>query len=195
MPKRTTGITTDSIKNFVLDAGAIYINYLTTGERLLGATRGGSTFTVETEVREMPIDGTRTAIVGAERITRVTATLTTNLLELTATNLSLVLAGSSITGFTPAGGTAATHDEIRRNRHIGDIDYISNIAIVAKMQGKNENFVGILYNALASGGVEIGTADEDEGVIEATFKAHILPADILDDGTFTEPWTIRVPKL
>ena len=82
MPKRTSGITATSLNNFIIDAGAVYVNYGEVDERLLGATRGGNSFKVEVEMREMEIDGVRQAIMGSKRITNVAATITCNLIEL-----------------------------------------------------------------------------------------------------------------
>ena len=195
MPKRTTGITTQSLSNFVIDAGAVYINYGLTGERLLGATRGGNTFTIEVEMREMEIDGLRHAVKGTKRVISVAATITCNLLELTAANLAVALTGSDLSTFTPTGGTVATHDVIRRAREVGTMDYIENVAIVGKVNNATENFVGIIYNALSSGGLELGMEDESESAIELTFTAHIDADDIADDGTYEEAWEIRMPRV
>lgn len=193
MPKRTTGITGKSLSSFVVDAGAVYVNYGETDERLLGATRGGNTFTIEVEMREMEIDGIRQAVKGTKRVISVVASLTCNLLELTAENLALSLTGSSLTTFTAEGATAPTHDVIRRTREIGTMDYIKNVAIVGKVNNTNENFIGILYNALSSGGLEIAMEDENEAAIELTFTAHIDADSINDDGSYTEAWEIRKP--
>lgn len=194
MPKRTTGITSQSLNSFVIDAGAVYVNLGETDERLLGATKEGSTFTIEAEMREMEIDGVRQAIKGTKRIINVLATLTVNLLELSAENLSLALVGSELTEFTDENATDPTHDVIRRAREIGTMDYIKNIAIVGKVNNTGDNFVGLLYNALSSGGLEMALEDENEAAIELTFTAHIDADDIADDGTYTEAWEIRMPK-
>jgi hypothetical protein len=193
MPKRTTGITSTSLSNFVVDAGAVYVNYGEADERLLGATRGGNTFTIEVEQREMEIDGVRQAVRGTKRIISVVATMTVNLLELTAENLALALTGSEITTFTQEPAVTPTHDVIRRVREIGSMDYLTNIAIVGKVNNATENFVGILYNALASGGLELAMEDESEASIELTFTAHIDADSIADDGTYPEAWEIRMP--
>jgi GH25 family lysozyme M1 (1,4-beta-N-acetylmuramidase) len=193
MPKRTTGITATSLSNFVIDAGAVYINYGEVNERLLGATRGGNTFTIEVEMREMEIDGVRQAVKGTKRIISVVASMTVNLLELTAENLALALTGSQLTTFTQAPSPTPTHDVIKRIREIGTMDYVENIAVVGKVNNSAENFVGILYNALSSGGLELAMEDESEAAIELTFTAHIDPADIADDGSYPEAWEIRMP--
>lgn len=194
MPKKTTGVTSTSFDNFLIDAGAVYINYDLADERILGATNGGNSFQIETEIRSMEVDGLRQDAIGQKRIINVSARITVNLIELTAENVSLALAGSTIADYTPAGGTAATHDSITRSRNLATFDYIQNIALVGKMQGKTDNFVGILYNALSDGGIELGMEDEGEASIELAFTAHVDPDTILDDGTFTEAWDIRLPK-
>lgn len=194
MPKRTTGITSTSLSNFVIDAGAVYVNYGEVNERLLGATRGGNTFTVEAEMREMEIDGVRQAVKGTKRIISVVASITVNLLELTAENLALSLTGSELGSYTQEPAVTPTHDTIRRIREIGNMDYITNIAVVGKVNNATENFIGIIYNALSSGGLEIAMEDESEASIELTFTAHIDADDIADDGSYPEAWEIRMPK-
>jgi hypothetical protein len=195
MPKRTTGITSKSLNSFIIDAGAVYVNFGETDERLLGATREGNSFTVEAEMREMEIDGVRQAIKGTKRIIGVVASVTCNLLELTAENLSLALTGADL-GEWAADEVAGTptHDTIRRTREIGNMDYVKNIAIVGKVNNTGENFIGIIYNALASGGLELALEDENEAAIEVVFTAHIDADDIADDGTYAEAWEIRMPK-
>ena len=46
---RYHGVTTETVKRLFVDAGAVYVNYDEPDERLLGATRGGNTFTIEQE--------------------------------------------------------------------------------------------------------------------------------------------------
>lgn len=194
MPKRTTGITTASLNRFVIDAGAVYVNFGEVDERLLGATRDGNTFAIEVEMREMDIDGVRQAVKGTKRVTSVAASVTCNLLELSAENLALSLTGSTLGEWKETGDPAFTHDTIRRSREIGSMDYVKNIAIVGKVNNTGENFIGIIYNALASGGLELSLEDENEAAVELTFTAHIDPDDIEDNGTYLEAWEIRMPK-
>src|SRR5690554_6860688 len=91
---RQHGITTETVKRLFLDAGAVYLNYGETEERLLGATNDGNTFTIEQDVREIEVDGARGPVKGLRRIVEVRAQIVANLLELTAENLKTALAGS-----------------------------------------------------------------------------------------------------
>lgn len=192
MTRKTNGITTETVEKFIIDAGAVYINLGDPAERLLGATQGGNTFTIEQDIKLIEIDGVKGATKGARRIIESNAKLKTNLLELSSENLMLAIVGSSATNWTDPTSTPATntHDEIRRVRNISDLDYITNIAIVGKVSGTNENIIVTIYNALADGGFELGFADREEGVLEVEFTAHYDPTDI-----DTEPWAIRYPKV
>jgi len=96
----TSGITSSTIKNLLLDAGAVYLNYGVGGERLIGATEGGNGFKVTREIREIPMDGAKGKIKGLRRITKENADLKVNLKELSTNNILLALAGSAATAPT-----------------------------------------------------------------------------------------------
>lgn len=191
MSRKTHGITTETTKRFAIDSGAVFLNLGETGERLLGATRGGNTFTVEQEIKIIEVDGSKGPLKGARRIIESTAKIKANLLELTTANIMIAIAGATATNFTDITSAPATntHDEIRRVRNLSDLDYIKNIAIVGKVSGSAENIICLVYNALADEGLELAFEDKEEGVLEVTFTAHFDPAD-LD----AEPWAIRFPK-
>ena len=193
MARPTSGLTSQAVERFVIDSGAVYINLDETDERLLGATRGGSSFEIEQEIKLVEIDGVRGASMGARRVVESNARIVANLMEFTTENVMLALAGSDATDFTdpsitPAP-TGATHDEIRRTRNIASVDFLKNIAIVGKISGSQENIICIIYNALADEGFEFSMEDREEGVLEVTFTAHYDLDDVL-----TEPWAIRIPK-
>lgn len=192
MVKKTHGITKDTVKRFVVDAGAVYLNYgEATTERLLGATSGGNSFTIEQEIKVIEIDGANGPIRGARRVTESIAKITANILELTTENIMLAIAGSTSTTWTDPTSTPATdtHDEIRRSTTISDATFVQNIAIVGKVSGTAENIICIIYNALADEGFELSFAHKEEGILETTFTAHYDPDDV-----DTEPWAIRYPK-
>lgn len=184
--KPTHGITRETVNRFILDAGALYVNYGETDERILGATRGGNTFAVEQDVRTIEIDGSPGPLKGARRVVETITRLTANLIEMTADNFELALAGAVATAYPDA--TATTHQSIRRTRNIQYGDYLKNIALVGKISGSTENIVCIAYNPLADGNLELGTEDREEATLEVQFTGHFDPDD-LD----TEPWEIRFP--
>lgn len=188
MPRSTTGLTANSPQSFVVDAGAVYLNYGLPTERKLGATRGGSTFVIEQEVRSVEVDGAKGPTMGTRRIVESIARINANLMELTTENIMLAIAATTSTPTNEDGTVGTTHDSIRRTREIGPTDYLENVAIVGNKGGTNENFVGLLYNVLADGGFSVEQNDRDEAVVEVQFTAHFDPADMT-----IEPWEIRNP--
>lgn len=185
---RQHGITADTYKKFIIDSGAVYLNYGEGGQTLLGATRGGSTFAIETEYRDMPVDGAKGSVKGGRRITSVSATLTANFLEHSATLMSRVLPGSSVADYPDTPGK--THDSITRALQIALTDYATNVAIVGEVSGSSAPVIIIIKNALVDGNFELALADAEESVLAAAFKAHFDPSDM-----DTEPWEIRYPVI
>lgn len=187
------GISDTTTQNFVIDAGALYLNFGETGERLLGATRGGSTFSIEQDVKVIEIDGARGNMKGARRVITSNAGIKCALLEMNTANLLMAIPGSTATNYTDTTDvptpTAPTHDEIRRTRNISDLDYITNLALVGRVSGTNENAIFIIYNALSDDKLEMKLEDKNELVLELTFSAHYDPTDAM-----TEPWAIIYPK-
>ena len=187
MSAKRTGVTNDTVKNLILDAGVIYANYDEEGERLIGATEGGNTFTVEREVRDIPVDGVKGKWKGGRRIITENAQLGVNIKEWSKENFLLALSGSTATDHPE---TDSTHDEIRSSGEISDDDYLTNVAYVGRVSGSDEPVVIILENALADGNFELNSEDQQEGVVEVQISAHYDPEDI-----DTVPYAIRYPKM
>lgn len=181
------GLRTETVDYFIVDAGAVYLNYELPTERLLGATRGGNSFAIEQDVREIEMDGAPGPVKGARRIIEVRPRLTTNLLEISRENLLMAIPGATSTP-TP-DETAATHDTITRNRNIIGTDYIENVALVGTVSGSDEPIIIIVENALQDENFEIGTEDRDESVLEVQFTGHFDPANMAQ-----EPWRILYPR-
>jgi len=184
---RYHGVTDDTYRRLIIDAGAVYKDYGESGEVLIGATRGGNSFSVETEYREMVVDGAKGPVKGSRRITRVVAKLTANIIEFSPDVWQLMFPGSSQADYPLV---SPTHTQITRALTISNDDYPVNIALVGQVSGSNDPIVCIIDNPLADSNVEVGMADNDEGVVALTFTAHFDPDD-LDD----EPWEIRWPDV
>lgn len=192
---RQHGIDTETVKNIIIDSGAVYKDYGESGEKVLGATRGGNAFVIEQEIKEMEVDGARVPVKGLRRITKVTARITANFIEMHKDILLAALPGSESEAYPSYAGK--THTKITRDRDIesglagesGD-DYITNIAIVGEVSGDATPVVIILSNVIADGNLEMNFVEKDEMVTTVQFTAHQDPSD-LD----TEPWEIRYPKV
>lgn len=190
MPKgnyKRNGITKETADHFLVDAGAVYLNLDEPDERLLGATSGGNTFTLEQEFRQPEIDGSPGPLKGTRRIISVNAILEINLIELTKENLMMALAGADSTA--SPDDSAATHDVIRRTRNITAADYIKNVALIGTVSGSDEPAIFMIYNGLHDDNLELGSQDQNEGILTLTIKGHFEP-EAMDQ----EPWEIRWPR-
>ena len=181
--KRRHGITTQTSRRLVLDAGVLVVNYGLPTERKLGATRGGSTWSLKRTVRKIPVDGARGPIKGMVRIESVEPSLEINVLELTKQNIRSFIAGSQVDEVSNA-----THDVIT-GREILPEDYFDNIALLATISGNPLPIVLILKNALAQGDWSLQLQDKNEANPKITFAAHYDPEKISE-----EPWDIFYPK-
>jgi len=180
--KAVNGITSKTYERMVLDAGRLYAEYDLPGQRAIGATRGGSTFVVESEFREMTVDGAPGPVKGSQRLLRSSAKLSTNIVEIVKETLLTSLPGSINT-------PTATHDVITRERQIEAGDYLDNLTLVAEKAGTDELVIIKIDNALALNGLEFSAAEDDETVIAQEFTAHYDPANLAK-----EPWSISYPK-
>jgi hypothetical protein len=185
MPKYN-GVDSQTYRKFVIDAGEVRIGYTdesTRGTRL-GATRGGSTFTIEQDVKDMAVDGAKGPVKGGRRIIKSNAKLECSFIEISQNLISLALPGSTTEEF----GSPVTHESIKRALQIASTDYSSNIALIGEVSGSGVPVVVIIENALADGNFELGMTDNDESVLKIQFTAHFDPSDLEN-----EPWEIRYP--
>lgn len=180
-------ITSETLERIFIDSGMVVKDYGLATYTEIGATRGGNTFTVEREYRDMEVDGFRGKVKGYKRIISVSASITANFIELSTGILSRALPGATTT--TTSG--PATHDEIKANLKIAVAEYMTNLAIVGDVMGKAQSVVCMIENALADGGFELGFTDKEESVLAVTFSAH-WDATKLNGA---EPWRIFTPKV
>lgn len=179
--KKVSGISADTYNRLLIDSGAVYLNYGTVNEELIGATRGGNTASIEPENREMPVDGAPGPVKGSQRRLRSIAKLTVNLIEIKTDSILANLPGASST-------SDGTHDVITRNTQISAGDYFDNVTLVLEKSGTDELYFFKIKNALALGNYELGASEDDESVMTIEFTAHYDP-----DNLGNEPWEIGNP--
>lgn len=175
-----TGISSNTEKRLILDAGAFYRNYGETDEELVGATRGGATFTVEREDRDSELDGMKGPIKGLKRVVRHTARLEVTLVEVSQQTFLDLTRGSETSD--------GTHRTVTPDNDIDSGDYYTNMAIVAEMMNTSDPIILKLLNALPSQEWDISTEDQDEGEVSMTVEAHYTNSS-LDD----PPYRILLP--
>lgn len=180
-----SGINPLTPRRLVLDAGAIYRDYGLPTQRLMGATRGGATFTVEREDRQPEIDGIRGRVKGLSRVITHNARLEVTFVEM---SLELFL---EVSRGTSAVGSGATVDQniITPGNEIVLTDYADNIALVASVANSSAPVVILLKNALQDGEWSITTGDQTEGELPVTWYGHYEGLT----GDENPPYEIRWP--
>lgn len=197
MALKKTGYSNTTAKNYLINAATIYTGVKYDGEAgeftgtLHGATSGGVTLTVEQSYRDIEIDGTfHMKVKGNKVLESATATVTANMKELTAENIRKSLNGT----IREAGDGEASegYKVIETKRYLEDGDYIENMAIVGTLSGTDKPVIAILDNAISTGGLELGTEDNNEAVVEQTYEAHAT-VEQLDADQY--PWRILFPTV
>lgn len=175
--KVISGLTAKTTEKLVLDAGAFFKNYkvgtdtfetAVTSGKLLGATKGGGSFTAVPSFRNIEIDGLRGEAKGTKILETWEIKLGATVVEVTPDTLQTALAVSEKA--TEDGIT--THEVIKGKMCITDADYIENITWVGNLSGSEEPVIIQVYNALNTKGLELGFEDKSEATIELEFTAH-----------------------
>lgn len=143
------------------------------GSKLLGATRGGGSFTVTREMRQPNVDGRRYGFVGDTFVDSVEAQLSTTLIEITPNNI--VSAFANATATTSGQKTTITFDTA-----IGTDDYLTNICWIGDLADGRYVLI-CLKNAINTADLSLTFTDKGEGTLPVEF--HARQANVLDYDT------------
>ena len=196
-PGSTNALRADTFKNLQLNAGIILknLNYSSVTDSgalktaianiisggaspigtLLGATRGGGTFTVTREMRTPEIDGIRYKFKGGDFVDSVDAYLSTTLVEVTPENITALLAGTS----TPSGKKTT----IKMHTALSDSDYTENICWVGDLADGKLVLI-CLKNAINTADFTLTFADKSEGTLAVEFHATQAQVNDYDEAPF-----------
>ncbi|MFL2100092.1 hypothetical protein [Desemzia sp. FAM 23989] len=196
MALKKTGYSNSTAKNYLINAATIYTGVKYEAEAgfigtLHGATSGGVTLTIEQTYRDIEIDGTsHMKVKGNKVLESANATVTANMKEITAENIRKSLNGTI--RVATAEEAPEGYQVIETKRYLEDIDYVENMAVVGTLSGTNKPVIAILDNAISTGGLELGTEDNNEAVVEQTYEAHAT-VEQLDSDQY--PWRILFPTV
>lgn len=153
-------ITTEQLENIVIDAGVVYVNYGEEDQRLLAPTKGGNTFEVTAEIREIEADGQRGKTKGLRRKIREEANLTVTLMDLNLDNLEIAFPGST-----------KGLNKLSAGWKIKDTDYLKNVTLIGETLGGAYKKITI-YNAMSDEDLAIALEEDNEGALEVNFSGH-----------------------
>lgn len=179
----TTGLSATSFQKLQLNAGLFLTGFdyttitdkaalkaklaktIKSGTGVLGATRGGGTFTCTPEIRNIEADGKRYEFVGSTINDGWTVKLSTTLLESDAASFKLALMSADLIGEAADG-----MQTLKIRTDIQDSDYLSNLCWVGDT---SKGYVLIvLKNALNISGASFSFSDKGEGTLPVEFQAH-----------------------
>lgn len=187
-----SGLTADTAKHLQLDAGCFIKNYdvSKTYEQqkanIIGATAGGGSFSAVPTIRQIEVDGKKGAVKGFEALDEWVVTLNANVKELTVDSLKLALA----TGRSDAASNPTGYTKITASNEIEATDYVDNIAWVGRLSGSQTPVIIVIYNALATNGLNLTFADKAEAVAAVTLTGHYTIEDLE-----TPPFAIYYPNV
>lgn len=136
---------------------------------ILGATRGGGTFTVTREQRDPEIDGMRYKFKGGTFIDSVDAYLSTTVVEVTADNFANLLGGTKTTS-----GKITT---VKMETALGEEDYLDNVCWIGDLSDGRMVLI-CLKNAINTADFTLTFSDKSEGTLAVEF--HACQADVND---------------
>lgn len=156
------GFSTDSAKN-AAELKTAVLAALKAGTGVIGATRGGGTFTCVPEMRQIEADGMRYSFKGSTVNDRWIVKLTGTMIEITPENFQRALGAAELA----KNGSVTT---LRVRTEIRDEDYIPKLSWVGDT---SKGFVLIeLDNALNTTGASFTFTDKGEGTLPFEFEAH-----------------------
>jgi len=157
-------LTQVQIENIQIDYGLVYINYGETEERQLAPTRGGGTFTVTKNIREIEYDGRKGKTKGMQVVDEINAMLSVPLLCASMDNLALAMPWATYSD----GKLSAESGNLGV---IQDSAYLTNVTLFAKVIGGGYKKI-TLYNAMTENDFSLAAAPKAEGVITLEVHAH-----------------------
>lgn len=196
MPQGLNGLSDDTFRSLILDAGAVYFNInltaLEAGATVeaavqsaiaaaipVGATRGGATFNANRTLREIEADGQLGPTRGLMRRTEVRPTLTVNLLEQTVDNLRRQFPGAVV-------ARAGAFEKITGGPITGST-YVDNVALVTTYGEEGQFIVLVVENALVLESPDFQTEDKNEVATEVEFVGCFSGVGA------AEPWRVYLP--
>lgn len=168
-----TGLTSRTIESLQLNAGVLLTAY-TKGEDIaeediLGATRGGGSFTAVPTMHQAAVDGAPTYVVGLERCDDWVVTLNATMVELNDEAITRALG----VGVTKTGTT----DKVFTVKNTVNTTDFKDLYWVGDLSN-GQNVVIKIKNALNTGGLNLTFSDRGEGTYALALIGHYTVSDL-----------------
>ncbi|MEG0297422.1 MAG: hypothetical protein RR620_11955 [Clostridium sp.] len=188
-----TGFTPETVENLILDVGVFFKDFevgtdtfetAVKAGKLIGATKGGGSFTAKPSIIPLEIDGLKNNTKGAKLIDDYEVAITANTVEVTPETIKLALIACKVTESETEG-----YDKITASESISLEDYIKNITWVGTLSGNSKPVIIQVFNALNQDGLSLTPEKKGQAVVALNFIGHY------DVATLEEPpFAIYYPK-
>ena len=204
-----TGLREETPQNMIFDAGAFIVGLNETALRAtgiaaalttawtwngievtpvgLGATRGGATFDLQKEERQIEVNGARVPLMKMDRVDSMTPVLSVTLLEMAdIVTLRRAMGQATITR------SASGYDEVIPKIDVATTDYIPNVALLTRTSRDDQSkpVIIVVRNAKIVENAPFTFEDPGEMAAEVSFRGASPVTD-----AFTVPCSVYVPVL
>ena len=174
MAKLKTGLTERTVQNLQLNAGVLLSSYAK-GEdidesNIIGATRGGGSFSATPEIHQVAVDGAPTYTKGLERNDGWNTSLSFTMVEFTPSTIRRAL-GTGVSVETRSADTVISSIRDVLTSDYNDIWWVGDTSA-------GKNVVVHLKNALNLSGLSLTASDKGEGTFALTLQGHHDMADL-----------------
>lgn len=185
---KVSGVTGSTSKNIMLGAGTLMRDFVFAegawNGTIVGATSGGTKLSIVPEILNIDVDGVLVKAKGLVQKIGETATIETNMVEMTKDWIKA----------TVIGAEGASQDErfevIESKPLIEDGDYIENFAYVGYMTDGSPIIVVFDY-AICISGLEAEGKNKENSIFPATFECY---AELEEGNTNKLPYHIYIAK-
>lgn len=157
-------LTTTQIENIQIDYGIVFANYGETDQAQLGPTRGGATFSVTKNIRNIEYDGRRGKTMGMQVVDEINAQLNVANLDASLETLALAMPYATLSADKLTVGADAIGV-------LQDAAYLKNITMFGKVVGGGYKKI-TLYNAMNEADFSFAAAPKAEGTVALEMFAH-----------------------
>jgi hypothetical protein len=181
--KNYNGITTKTVENLQLGAGAWFKNVsrnetyaaAKAAGKCLGATRGGGTFRAQAQIQQVEIDGAPGRVKGGIIVTGWEISMQTTLIESSTNALVMALGAADVDTTTMPG-----YDIIKGRMYADDVDFV-NLCWMGCISGTSEPIKIFIKNAFNEGGLEYQTSDDGTGTIPLQLYGYNDLSEFMND--------------
>lgn len=173
---KTSGISENTPNNIMFGAGVVYKGCsladgtLTLGS-VIGATSGGTKVTITPEYKDIEVDGALVKVEGLTVKIGETATLETNLVEVTPDLIAQLVAGTKDAETMTIDEDTYAH--IVSSESIPKGAWVDGVAIVSKtIEGKR--VIVLFERSLCKSGFTFDSKNKENSVVPATFECYAL---------------------